>query len=75
MLVALVAGVWLAHYALHDSDYVVVGFGEWVVQTSLTVFAALLVLAFVPTYWAVRFLSALWRSTVFLSLCLIWFWV
>ena len=37
-LAALVSGVGLALYSFDDTNYVVIGVGEWVVQTSLTVF-------------------------------------
>jgi HemY protein len=61
-LAALVTGVGLALYSFDDTNYVVIGVGEWVVQTSLTVFLGLLFAVFMPFYIIVRTLFALWRS-------------
>ena len=63
VLVILMGAVWLAGYSLHDdANYVVVGWGEWVVKSSLSVFLVLLLMAFVPTYLLVRGALAIWRS-------------
>ena len=62
ILLVLIAGVWLALHSFGDTNYVVIGVGQRVVQTSLTVFMGLLVVTFVPLYLAVRTLFALWRS-------------
>ena len=62
VLIVLIAGVALALYSFDDHDYVVIGTGQWVVQTSLIVFVGLLVVAFIPAYMIVRGLFAVWRS-------------
>ena len=62
ILLVLTGGVWLALHAFDDSNYVVIGAWEWVIKMSLTVFVALLAIAFVPAYLVVRGLFALWRS-------------
>ncbi len=61
-LLVLVAAVWVAKYSFDDTDYVVIGYGEWVTQTSLTVFVGLLVVTFVPCYLLVRAALTLWRG-------------
>ena len=63
LMAALCGIVYLGLYAVHhDTNYIVIGFGEWVVRTSLTVFLSVLFVLFVPAYLIFRALFALWRS-------------
>ncbi len=61
-LVVLAAAVSLARFSFEDTDYVVIGYGQWVLQSSLTVFIATLTVLFVPAYLAVRAAAMLWHS-------------
>lgn len=56
-LVALLAAVAVALLALPDPGYVLIGYGDWSVETTLVVLAVVLVLLYV----AVRFLAGLRR--------------
>jgi HemY protein len=56
-LVVLVGSVAMAVLALPDPGYVLLGYGQYSVETSLLMFAVVLVLA----YLAVRALAGLWR--------------
>jgi len=59
-LLALLASVAAALFALPDPGYVLIGYGKLSVETSLVVFIVLLVIA----YLAVRTVAGLWRVPV-----------
>jgi len=58
-LAVLAGAVALALVAFRDSDYVVIGYGSWVIETSLVVFVGALAAAFALAYWLVRLLARL----------------
>jgi HemY protein len=63
-LLAALAAVYLLHSWLADNNdpgYVLLGFGHWSLETSLTVFAAGLIIAFCGFYWVFRLLGILLR--------------
>lgn len=61
-LLVLVAAVGAGLYAARDPGYVLIGRGPWLVQTSLVVFAALLLVGFACGYFALRGALGLWSS-------------
>jgi HemY protein len=58
----LLGAVSLALYSFDDRDYVVIGYDQWLVQTSLTTFVVILALSFVPLYFLIRLLRGVWVS-------------
>lgn len=61
-LLVLLGAVSLALYSFDDRDYVVIGYDQWLVQTSLTTFVVVLGLSFVPLYFLIRLLRGIWVS-------------
>ena len=61
-LLVLLGAVSLALYSFDDRDYVVIGYDQWLVQTSLTTFVVVLGLSFGPLYFLVRLLRGIWVS-------------
>ena len=61
-LLVLLGAVYMALFSFDDRDYVVIGYDEWLVQTSLTTFVVLVAMAFVPLYFLVRLLRGIWIS-------------
>ncbi len=62
ILALLVAAVALTPQVLDDTGYITMGYGQWVAQTSLVVFALLLGLGFFLLYVLFRLLGGLQRS-------------
>lgn len=62
VLAALVAAVVLAQYSFSDTNYVVIGYREWVYQSSLTVFLVLFCVALMPVYLLLRLTIGVFKS-------------
>ncbi len=62
VLALLVAAVALTPWVLDDPGYVTLGYGHWVVQSSLVVFTLLLCLGFFLLYLLFRLLGGIGRS-------------
>ena len=56
-LLTLILAIGLASVALRDTGYIVIGYDQWVVQTSLTLFTMILAAVFAALYFGLRFLA------------------
>lgn len=61
VVATLIASVAITQFALKDTGYVLLSYGEWTAETSFSFFIVLVVVSFVSLYIALRLLVGLWR--------------
>ncbi len=62
ILLALAASIAIAYVAVDDPGYVLISSQPWSIELSFSLFIVLLVVLFIATYLAVRFLARIWRT-------------
>lgn len=61
-LIVLILAIGLELSTQSDPGYIILGYGQWVVETSLIMAMAVFGLVFIGGYFALRFISHLWRT-------------
>jgi HemY protein len=61
-LIALILGISLGLIARNDPGYIIIGYGQWMIETTLVLAAIVLGLAFIGGYSALRLASHTWRA-------------
>ncbi|QBQ53811.1 heme biosynthesis protein HemY [Nitrosococcus wardiae] len=61
-LIVLILAVGLELLTHDDSGYLVIGYGQWMVETTLTLAVLVAGLAFIGGYLALRFVSGMWQT-------------
>jgi HemY protein len=61
-LIVLILAISLGLFARDDPGYMIIGYGQWVIETTLVLAAIILGLAFIGGYLALRLASHTWRA-------------
>lgn len=60
-LLVLVGAVSIALIVREDPGYVLIGYGDWTLETTLALLVVALLITFVSSYYGLRFLANLWQ--------------